>query len=282
MAGLAEEVGPQVEEPMMERPAAASTSTSEVLAKPGALVPIGQGLPALPKKVIEKILAHDYIDFAELPPAKGKIRSIAPNVEGQVILVQAEDLLQTKKLIPDFQTWVQCFAIYVAVIASWQPERVPDLMAYTNNIAKASKKFKWPAWVVYDQNFQLEAVANPSHPWAKIDPSIYSQWQVAQRDGASGARASTIPRTCVQGDHLHPGSAHGRQHSVQQEESRYLSQSASNTSLPQIQVCLKYNRSDGECSFGPRCRFLHCCSKCRGNHPLKKCTAPTTEKEKTS
>ena len=31
---------------------------------------IGTGLPALPKKLIARVLANEYIDFAELPPAK--------------------------------------------------------------------------------------------------------------------------------------------------------------------------------------------------------------------
>ena len=36
------------------------------------LVTAGAGLPALPKKMVEKIIANEYIDFGELPPAKGR------------------------------------------------------------------------------------------------------------------------------------------------------------------------------------------------------------------
>ena len=54
-------------------------------------------------------------------------------------MVQAEDLLQTKKLIPDLSMWIQCFTLYAAVLAPHQPERVGDLMAYMTIIAKASK-----------------------------------------------------------------------------------------------------------------------------------------------
>ena len=38
-----------------------------------AMTATGEGLPALPRKWVEKIQAGEYIDFAELPPAKGKI-----------------------------------------------------------------------------------------------------------------------------------------------------------------------------------------------------------------
>ena len=43
---------------------------------PAPLVTIGTGLPALPKKLIARVLANEYIDFSELPPAKGKGRPI--------------------------------------------------------------------------------------------------------------------------------------------------------------------------------------------------------------
>ena len=87
----------------------AGWSSGDQAAKVGPLVPTGAGLPALPKKLILKIRANEYIDFADLPPAKGKMRAIPQGLEGQVIVVQAEHL-QTKKLIPDLSTWMQCFA----------------------------------------------------------------------------------------------------------------------------------------------------------------------------
>ena len=37
---------------------------------------MGSGLAALPKKLVERIRANEYIDFTELPPAKGKARSL--------------------------------------------------------------------------------------------------------------------------------------------------------------------------------------------------------------
>ena len=53
------------------------------------LVTSGVGLPALPKKLVAKILPNEYIDFAELPPARGKNKPMSHALEGQVILVQA-------------------------------------------------------------------------------------------------------------------------------------------------------------------------------------------------
>ena len=138
------------------------------------LVPIGPGFQALPKKLVEKITANEYIDFAELPPAKGKSRPVPQSVEGQVLVVQAADLMQSRRIIPDLATWSQCFALYVAVLAPTQPERIGDLMAYQALIAKASLRYKWPSWVVYDQNFRQEVAGKPNQTWGKVDPSTYT------------------------------------------------------------------------------------------------------------
>ena len=52
---------------------------------------VGSGLPPLPKKLVEQIRANEYIDFADLPPAKGKSRPLPQSLEGHIIVVQAAD-----------------------------------------------------------------------------------------------------------------------------------------------------------------------------------------------
>ena len=40
------------------------------------LVPVGAGLPAMPKRLVAKILAGGYVDFAAFPPAKRRGRPV--------------------------------------------------------------------------------------------------------------------------------------------------------------------------------------------------------------
>ena len=162
---------------------------------------MGSGLEVLPKKLVERIRANEYIDFTELPPAKGKDRPVPQSLEGQVIVVQAADLVQSRKIIPDLATWTQCFALYVATLAS---HRLLDLMAYQALMAKASLKFRWPSWIVYDQNFRQEAAGNPHQVWAKADPAFTHNAlpgkQSVPKTGAANANAWIIrqatARTC--------------------------------------------------------------------------------------
>ena len=58
------------------------------------------------------------------------------------------------------------------------------------NIAKASIKFQWPSWAVYDQNFRIEAANTPAMDWSKVDPIIHNAsatWQNQQQAGAKCA-----------------------------------------------------------------------------------------------
>ena len=45
---------------------------------------------------------------------------------------------------------------------------------------KASQRYQWPSWVVYDQNFRQEAAGNPHQSRARMDLSIYAQCFMSQ------------------------------------------------------------------------------------------------------
>ena len=112
------------------------------------LIPTGPGLASLYKKLVDRIASGQYVDFSELPPAKGRTRSL-PNAEegqdGHIVIIRAEDLASAKKMIPDLAKWLQCFCIYAAVIIEQEPNHTKSLLAYAMIIAKASIKYSWPS-----------------------------------------------------------------------------------------------------------------------------------------
>lgn len=233
--------------------------------QPQQLISVGMGFQALPKRLVERIRANEYIDFAELPPAKGKGRQLQHNLGGQVLVVQAAELLQSRKVIPDLATWAQCFAMYVAVLAPVQPERVPDLMAYQAIISKASTKYKWPSWIVYDQNFRQEMSGNPRQSWAKVDPSIYALSFTNQTISSENwcSRCQCLDHTTGNC----PFAARKRPWSTVAGSTQQGQLGKEKT------ICLKFNKFDGDCKFGSRCRFLHACSACHESHPVSRCKA---------
>ena len=67
---------------------------------------LGRGNPSLPKKLAEKILNWEFVDFNELPPAcclSKSYHTLGPNI----LLVQSADSIQGhKNIMPDLQTWM--------------------------------------------------------------------------------------------------------------------------------------------------------------------------------
>ena len=59
---------------------------------------------------------------------------------------------------------MQCFSIYAAALCAKYPTRLSELMAYQTIIAKASQRYRWSSWVVYDQNFRQEGTPTSHEP----------------------------------------------------------------------------------------------------------------------
>ena len=238
---------------------------------PSAMVSPGPGLPAISKKLYDAIRAGGYVDFAQFPAAKG--RSIPPtSLEGQIVLVQASELVQTQRLVPDFATWVQCFAIYAAITITHSPEKAPGLMAYMLNIAKASIKFQWPSWVVYDQNFRIEAASTPTTDWSKVDPSIYSQCFSNMAKSAAGwCQICYSIDHCTENCMIKPRK---RPSPTETPTASKKSPQAFSNNWPPI--CKNYNMFNGNCR-GAKCRYRHCCSLCeKPGHYRANCFAQSS------
>lgn len=224
------------------------------------VVSFGRGLPSLSKKLVDQIKANQYVDFADLPPARGKVRTSQQptSMEGHIVLVQAADLMDTKKIIPDLSVWLQCFALYVAALAP-PPDRLQDLMAYQSFIAKCSLKYRWPSWVVYDQNFRMEVANQPDRLWAQSDPSIYAQSFTNQ--------AFLTENWCTECQSLdHSWAACPRR-----PRKRPPPSASPCTYNKSKKTCDLYNKYNGDCRYGKDCYFRHVCSICAGPHPQSVC-----------
>ena len=116
--------------------------STPLASKPPERVIVAPGAPALKRSMVQLMLFGAYVDFGELPPAKGfskPLPALTQGMDGQIVLLQATDLAQSKKLIPDVATWVQCFSLYAAVLIAKSPERAPSLLSYMATICKFSK-----------------------------------------------------------------------------------------------------------------------------------------------
>jgi len=63
------------------------------LNNPVTEVVLGRGIPPLPKKLVEKMLAWKYVGLAELPPARGNTVKNAGQLSLTVVLIQLDEFL---------------------------------------------------------------------------------------------------------------------------------------------------------------------------------------------
>ena len=241
-------------------------------------VSVGWGLPPIPRRLYDKMLSGEYVDLAELPPARVMPREPSLSA-GNIWLVHSTELAKAqKKMVPDVGTWVQCFAIYASVVATQKPAQIPPMMAYMVDIIRASRQFKWPSWVLYDVSYRRQAAAAGQEDWSKVDPSLYA------RCFTGWARSTGYCEQCMTLEHdaVDCPYSHGSEPTPPKRPRREFA----NPSQPRERVgmatgipgvCMKYNRYAGDCKFGARCKFLHVCQRCAQEgrqlpHPQSQCT----------
>lgn len=87
------------------------------------MVSIGTGLPPVPRKLVERIQAGEYVDMVELLPDR-------LSAHGSGIAKEEKELKRTKHQITSIAEWVQCFGVYIAVVISKSPDRTIGLPVY--------------------------------------------------------------------------------------------------------------------------------------------------------
>ncbi len=229
--------------------------------------PTGKNMPAIPRRVVEKIKRGQYVDFSVLPPAAGSTRATPSHLEGDLVVIRAEDLARSRKLIPDIGVWLQCYVLWMSVALKEEPSRAQEFLAYAFLIAKCSKSFRWPSWILYDQEFRQARAGDRSSRWDEIDACLYTRMFTGRMEEGENwcTLCHSVDHTrkhCpLQGNSRRPLAAQGPPPAGQ----------VSRVQGKAVQVCHKFNRFNGDCRRGLDCPYRHACSKCGGSHPVSRC-----------
>ena len=132
-----------------------------------SMVSIGAGLPPVPKSLVERIHAGEYVDMVELLPD-------SLGTHGSTPVKDEKSLKRSKRQITSIAEWVQCFGVFMAVVASKFPERVVDLLGYQSIIVEASREYEGDTWLGYDRRFRQMVAATPDAKWATVDPTLWN------------------------------------------------------------------------------------------------------------
>ncbi len=89
---------------------------------------VGDGLPAIPKKLHASILNWEFVELAELnPPSCTETLGSDPDSQKLIITPSFQLSRFKRKPIRDISTWSQCFAVYSAVLATKESNIMPEL-----------------------------------------------------------------------------------------------------------------------------------------------------------
>ena len=232
---------------------------------------VGDGLPSIPRKTYDKILRWEFVDMAELQPVGVLDKlSLEPDPHRFVILPGLEVAQARKKPIRDLLTWIQCFNIYIAVVAKKHPDMVPEMLAHMLIVMRAQREYEEPAWRLYDEAFRDKAAATGNRKWSQIDTHIYNQIFTGR------ARKRLLCSHCSAATHDTeecPTVRSQRKWRVEETSFGRLED------IPKGRKGICWDFNDGACKYGDKCRFRHICSECAGRHPLVSCRRASASKK---
>ena len=209
------------------------------------------GFPPVPAKLVWKFLRLEFVDMAEL---------LRDNIEAERRQGRQREATgvpmkqQQRREVPDILSWIQCFGIYVSVVASKFPERVPRMLDYQTTLVREARRCRGGGWAAYDTAFWQQAATDKECDWSKLNSSLYPVTFMAQATGRG-----TCYSHCLEADHV------GDECALSPKPRQERPQVTQGVGLPARPV------SDGIRAEPPRGsgrRYLHICQRCQGDdHP---------------
>lgn len=158
---------------------------------------LSEGLPPVPAKLVGRILKGEFVDMAELlrdnleALRRGGLHDSATSGE------PSSSTSRPRREVPDLLSWVQCFGIYMAVVASRYPERVKKLLAYQTLIVWEARRCGGKGWLSYDSYFRQQMAGDwKGDEWGRLNPYLFSSTFLAL--GSPCRPSCTL---CLEPDH---------------------------------------------------------------------------------
>ena len=225
---------------------------------------LSEALPVVPAKLVKRILRGEYVDMSEL---------LSDNLEAERRRALSEmgesGPRVSRREVPDLLSWLKCFSLYAAIVASQYPGKTRDLWAYQALMIEEERRCGGKGWRLYDAGFRQQIRSLESAEFGRLNQSLYATSFLAYR---SGARSCSH---CLQADHhsgecaLYPGygrpAGRVREPTGERRESGWAAEMAKRRRRG---ACFAWN--DGAC-VAASCRFEHVCSRCHGGHRRSSC-----------
>ena len=242
-------------------------------------------LPPVTARLREKIVNGEFVDFNALLPKAMFSGTQTPEVTKSFTVQLSpgnDDLLvrpsQTSKKISSFQSWMEAWNIYLAIIVDHDPSRAPALIAYQRIITSASNNHPLSAWLNYDIRFRTLAASNPSVRWDTRENELWLEFftgtaSAATRWPCAYCGATThYPENCLFRSQPVPVSTFDQRPPNRPSNGPQQFNENGSNDQPAHQrpkrTCHAFNRSVCRRSA---CNFRHVCELCGASHSARFC-----------
>lgn len=154
--------------------------------KPTKQVYVRSGLPTLPRRIVEKMLNWEYINFNELlpfcDPGSEEEQSLTQTPE-QLMFFPGLGLLQHGHQVNTHSCSGEAALSHTWL--SWPPMAITSC-AYFNVILKANREYTGSMLSYYDVNYRQKAETTLNMDWSAIDTSLFSQCFTGRARKAQG------------------------------------------------------------------------------------------------
>ena len=229
---------------------------------------MGEALPLVPGRAVDKILAGDYIDFSELLPDNMELM----RRDGERDMAAGWQSVRSPiRRLTSLLSWVQAYAAFAAVVLSHQPDRSTELMAYLRVLVREAQRCGGTGWRAYDQQFRMQAGAYPSSAWTSLQTAICGGTFWSSKH--AGAKTPVVCDHCLEADHSTEECALAPAADVvyRPSKAKPLKTKKSTTA----KFCRQFNFGKEGCSYGADCVFAHVCAKCGAEgHKSGACKLP--------
>ena len=123
---------------------------------------MGQGLPTIPKPLLQKIRNWEFMDLALLlstSTTQDSSQVDSPPVARFSLFAGCEVVRHKRRQINSIADWIQAFVVYMAAIVSAHPPATLELLANMLTIINASQQYDGLYWRSYDTNYKITAAA---------------------------------------------------------------------------------------------------------------------------
>ena len=112
----------------------------------------------------------EFVDMAEL--LRGNLEAERMRAQSELEPGKSGTLAPNRREIPDFTSWVQCFALYASVVQSRFPEKGKDLWAYLGVIASEYRRVGGSGWRLYDAAFRQQFASMEVANFGTVDTTL--------------------------------------------------------------------------------------------------------------